>query len=200
MQPAKASQAQRVYKGKLLMAIASEQQILDERADYVNPFQVERGGILSLTTLSGIQYVTYEPNPTQDTIPIGLQQHDQEEVDLFRAVAPWRTRRAYPEFTPFPYAIQGTLIVNSIHPDADPALIMPGAPFYLGPSGTITTSSSFNSRKLGVFDSALNCPSLRVPGGLGQSTLRVAGNAAIVNPDSVYIQTAGWARIRLHIR
>ena len=71
------------------MALGADQQVLDERAEYVNPFQVERGGILSLTTLSGIQYATYEPNPTSDTVPLGLMQHDQEETDLYRANAPW---------------------------------------------------------------------------------------------------------------
>lgn len=176
-----------------------DQQILDTRIEYVNPFQVERGGVLSLTTLSGIQYVTYEPNPTQETIPIGVMMHDQEEVDLYRALAPWRVARRYPEFTPYPYLILGTVVTNAVHPDIDPSTVLPGAPVFLAPSGLITSVQTFNSRQIGAFDSLLNDPSVRVPGNRDSgSLLRVAGNEAIVNPDPVLVPTAGWVRIRFH--
>ncbi len=177
-----------------------DQQIVDTDIRYVNPFQVERGGILSLETLSGIQYATYVANPDQNTIPLGLMQHDQEEVDLYRANAPWATRRAYPEFTPYPYLTLGTVITNAVHPDIDPSTVRPGAAAYLAPSGLITSVTTFNSRRIGRFDSLLNDPSVRVPGNQGQaSSIRVAGNQAIVDPQSVVIPTAGWVRIRINI-
>jgi hypothetical protein len=185
------------------MAIGVDMQIMDKRVDYVNPFEVERGGILSLTTLSGVQYATYEPNPTSTTIPLGLMMHDQEEVDLFRAVAPWSTRRAYPANTPFPYLIMGEVITNAVHPHIDPSMVKPGAPAYLAPSGLITCVNTYNSTRIGTFTSTLNDSRLNVPGGasaLKASRLRVAGNAAIVDPDPVYASTAGWVRIRIHIR
>lgn len=178
-----------------------DQQVFDMRADYVNPFQVERGGILSLTTLSGISYATYESSPTQDTVPIGMMMHDQEEVDLYRALAPWRTRRAYPEFTPYPYLILGTVVTNAVHPDIDPATVMPGAAAYLASSGLITSVQTFNSRRIGTFDSILNDPAVRVPADRNTtSVMRVAGNQAIANPDPIMVQTAGWVRIRINIR
>lgn len=178
-----------------------DQQIFDERCEYVNPFQVERGGILSLETLSGIQYATYVANPTNDTVPIGLMQHDQEEVDLFRAVAPWRTHRAYPEYSAFPYVILGIVITNAIHPHVDASTIRPGAPIYLAPSGLITSNTTFSNRRIGTFDSALNDPTIRVPANsIGASSMRVAGNQAIVDPQPATIPTAGWARVRINIR
>lgn len=180
------------------MALGIDQQILDQRADFVNPFQVERGGILSLTTLSGIQYATYEPNPTVDTVPLGLMQHDQEEVDLYRANAPWTTRRAYPEFTAYPYLILGTVITNAVHPDIDSAAVRSGSPAYLAASGLITTDPAY--RRIGTFDSALNDLAINVPGRKAAgSLLRVAGHQAIVNPDPVLVATAGWVRIRINI-
>lgn len=181
------------------MALGWDQQILDTRAEYVNPWEVERGGILSLATMSGIQYAIYEPNPTTNTVPLGLMLHDQEEVDLYRAVAPWRTHRAYPAFTAYPYLIKGVVITNAIHPDTDPATVMPGAPAYLAPSGLITSSTTWSSRPIGKFDSALNDPLIRVPGSLGASALRVAGHQAIVNPEPVLVPTAGWVRIRINL-
>lgn len=181
------------------MSLAIQMQIMEKRVDYVNPFQVERGGILSLTSLSGIQYATYEPNPTENTIPLGLMMHDQEEVDLFRAVPPWFWRRAYPEFTPYPYLILGEVITNAVHPDIDPAQVLPGAPIYLAPSGLITCAPSYNSRRIGTFLSTLNDSRLQVPGTLGASSMRVAGNEAIVNPQPATVPTAGWVKIRINI-
>lgn len=176
-----------------------DQQIFDTRVEYVNPFEVERGGMLSLTTLSGIQYAVYEPNPTENTVPLGLMMHDQEEVDLFRAVAPWRTHRAFPAFTPFPYLIRGVVITNAIHPTIDSASVVPGAPAYLAPSGLITSVTTWSSKRIGTFDSTLNDSTIRVPGSLGASEMRVAGHQAIVNPNPVHIPTAGWARIRINL-
>jgi len=181
------------------MALGREQQVVDVRCNYVVPFQTERGGILSLTTLSGLQYAVYEPNPTEATVPLGLQQHDIETVDVYRANVPWRYRRAFPECTPYPYVIQGTVVTNAVHPAADPAAIIPGAPIYLAPSGLITVSPTYNSKRIGTFQSYLNDSSLNVPGTLGPSSMRLAGNEAIVNPEPTMIPTAGWVRIHLTI-
>lgn len=183
------------------MALSAEQQILDTRADYVVPFETERGGILSLTTLSGLQYAVYEPNPNQNTVPLGLQQYDFEEVDLFRARAPWFNRRALPAFSPAPYLILGTVVTNAVHPNVDPATIRSGAPAYLAPSGLITSVTTWSSRRIGTFDSLLNDPSIRIPANRNTtSMMRVAGNLAISNPDPVLVPTAGWVRIRINIQ
>jgi hypothetical protein len=183
------------------MAIGPEQQIFDTRVQFTNPFQVERGGILSLATLSGIQYAVYEPNPDSNTVPLGMQQHDQEEVDLSRAVVPWNTHRAYPPFTSYPYIILGVVVTNAIHPHVDPNAIRPGAPAYLAPSGLITANTTWSSKRIGTFDSSLNDPTIKVPGAQGAtSSMRVGGVEYIVNPEPVIIPTAGWCRIRLNIR
>ena len=179
------------------MALGIEQDILDTRCEYVNPFQVERGGILSLVTLSGIPYAAYEPNPTAETVPLGMMMHDQEEVDLWRALPPFRTARVFPEFTPYPYLILGTVVTNAVHPDIDPALVRPGAPAYLAPSGLITCVPTYNPRQIGTFQSLLNDPSIGAPN--QASLMRVAGNEAIVNPDPVLVATAGWVKIRINV-
>lgn len=181
------------------MGLGLDMQIADKRCQFVNPFHCERGGILSLTTLSGIQYATYVSNPTEATIPLGLMMHDQEAVDLYRANAPWVTHRAYPPYTNHPYLILGSVVTNAVHPAADPAAIMPGAPAYLAPSGLITVSPTYCSRRIGTFMSTLNQADLRVPGVLGASFLRVGGDEKIVNPVRVMANTAGWVKINIHI-
>lgn len=180
------------------MALGLDMQITDKRSQFVNPFHCERGGILSLTNLSGIQYVSYVGNPDENTIPIGLMMHDQEEVDLFRANAPWSTHRAYPAYTNFPYLILGMVVTNAIHPDIDPSAVIPGAFAYLAPSGLITCSPTYNSRPIGRFLSTLNQYDLRVPQ-LGPSLMRVGGNEKIVNPERVIVPTAGWVKISIKI-
>lgn len=180
------------------MGLALDMQIADKRCEYVNPFHCERGGILSLTTLSGIQYATYVSNPTENTVPLGLMMHDQEAVDLYRANAPWSTHRAYPPYTNYPYLILGTVITNATHPDIDPNCVIPGAPAYLAPSGLITCVPTYNARKIGTFMSRLNQSNLRVPV-LGPSFMRVGGDEKIVNPIRVMVNTAGWVRINIHI-
>jgi hypothetical protein len=175
-----------------------ERETMEVRADYVQPFHTEGGGILSLTTLSGVQHAVYESNPTVNTVPLGMQQHSQEAVDLYRAMAPWKTSRRYPPYTPYPYLILGNVVTNAIHPDVNASDVFPGVPAYLAASGLITTDSTF--RRIGTFDSALNDTTIGVPASsLGASRLRVGGNEAIVNPDPVFVATAGWARVRIHI-
>ena len=183
------------------MALGMDMQVMGERCEYVNPFQVERGGILSMSNLSGVTYAVYEPNPTADTIPIGLMMHDQEEVDLFRAIPPWSTSRKYPEYTPFPYLIKGEVVTNAIHPDVNPATIVPGAPAYLAPSGLITSLPIYNPRKIGQFLSTLNDPRLGMSSFYNAlNGMRVAGNYAIVNPQPIIVPTAGWVKIQINIR
>lgn len=180
------------------MALGLDMEIADQRCCYVNPFHCERGGILSITTLSGIQYATYVDNPTENTVPVGMMQHDQEAVDLFRTNAPWNTHRAYPAYTHYPYLTLGTVVTNAVHPHIDPNSVFPGAPAYLAPSGLITCAPTYNSRQIGTFMSRLNQPSLRVPL-LGPSVMRVGGNEKIVNPERVLVPTAGWVQIRINI-
>lgn len=181
------------------MALGIDMQIVDERIQFVNPFHCERGGILSLTTLSGIQYATYVDSPNENTIPLGLMMHDQEEVDLFRANAPWRTHRAYPAYTQYPYLICGYVITNAVHPHIDPSMVMAGAPAYLAPSGLITCVPTYNSRRIGTFLSTLNQSNLGVPD-LGPSIMRVGGNEKIVHPERVIVPTAGWVKFKIDIR
>ena len=113
-------------------------------------------------------------------------------------MAPWKTSRRYPPYTPFPYLILGNVVTNAIHPDVVSSAVFPGVPAYLAASGLITTDSTF--RRIGTFDSALNDTTIGVPThSLGASQLRVGGDEAIVDPSPVFVATAGWARVRIHI-
>jgi hypothetical protein len=156
---------------------------------------IERGGILSSATLSGIVYAVYEFSPTATTVPLGMMQYDTEEVDLYRAIPPWRSRSAYPPFTRLPYVVKGSMITNAI--DSKVTSIQVNDPAYLAPSGLVTNSVEYGTKQVGRFSSILNAPELGViplP-----TQIRVAGDGAIVNPDNVFARSAGWARLEINI-
>jgi hypothetical protein len=178
------------------MALKGLRRTQFQSLNHVTPFAIERGGILSLSTLSGVKYAVYEFNPTAFTVPLGMMQFDTEEVDLYRAIPPWRSRSAYPPFTPLPYITQGTVITNAI--DSKVTSIIMNTPAYLAPSGLITNSIEYNTRQIGRFASILNAPELGVI--TLPTQIRVAGDGAIVLENNVYARTAGWCKIHLDIK
>lgn len=177
------------------MALLPWRQTNRQAVDFVTPFHIERGGMLSLTTLSGTQYAVYEKSPDANTVPLGMMQYDTEEVDLYRALAPWTTHNAFPEFTPLPYITEGHMITNAI--DSTVTSVTIGQPAYLAPSGMITNSTKYGTKRVGTFLSVLNGEEL---GAFELPTqIRVAGNFAIVDPDPVFARSAGWAKVAIHL-
>jgi hypothetical protein len=163
--------------------------------EYNIPFQQERGGVLSLATLSGIQYAVYEFEPSADTVPLGIMQFDTSEVDLYRQIPPWRSRNEYPPFVPQAYITRGVVVTNAIHPDVTEINLYDRA--YIAPSGLITNSTVFGTREIGVFMSPLNYEQLGAPQGASQ--LRVGGDNRPVNPENIIVPTAGWAKLRVSL-
>ncbi len=177
------------------MALKPLRQTQFQALNHVTPFAQERGGVLSLATLSGIEYAVYEFNPTSTTIPLGVMQHDTEQVDLYRAIPPWRSHSTYAPFTPVPYIVKGSIITNAI--DSKVTSITMNDPAFLAPSGLITNSTEYGTAQIGRFTSTLNAPELGVI--TLPTQLRVAGDGAIVLADNVFARTAGWAKLALNI-
>lgn len=179
------------------MALAPQIQIIRTSCLYTDFLETERGGILSLIQASGTYYATYQQEVNNDSVPLGVKLYDNEEVNYFCGIIPWRTRNAFPANTRLPYLTQGIVITNAIHPTIDPQSVMIGAPAYLAHSGLITNVTTFSNKRVGTFDSILNDSSLGIIGGV--SSFRAAGNFAIRNPQPAIIPTAGWCRIRIKI-
>lgn len=177
------------------MGLLSQRETAFTSIEYIIPFQQERGGILSLTTLSGVPYAVYEYNPTASTIPLGIMQFDTTQVDLYRQIPPWRSRNEYPPFVPQPYITRGTVITNAIHPDVTSINLYDTA--YLAPSGLITNSAAFGTRSIGKFLSPLNYS--QVGAHQGSSQLRVGGDNRPVDPRNIIVSTAGWAKVQVSI-
>jgi hypothetical protein len=135
------------------MALRAERQEYQRNCDFIMPFHCERGGIVSVTSLSGISYATYNPQVNASTLPLGILLYDYEEVLPAIAIIPSRTRRAYPEFSPANILLKGTVITNFVAPEV--GAITPGTFAFLAPSGLITPSEQYGGVRVGKFMSAL---------------------------------------------
>jgi hypothetical protein len=131
--------------------------------DFVCLQTQERGGILSIATSGGLTFAEYALNPS-GARPLGIQLNDIENINLTREYDPRRLRK-----TDFPC---GTVGAGLGQYETDWLFLIgtvnPGDKAYVGPSGTITNSTSFGGDVIGFFTSVLNSePHLVVFRGLG---------------------------------
>lgn len=158
----------------------------------------ERGGILSMVTVSGIDVLQYVVNPS-GARPLGVQLNDIEYIDLTRQYFPTLRRTDQP-MTTVGVGTQGDFETDWLYLVG---VIRPGTPAYLGPSGTVTDDASLGGVCLGKFISPLRQTHHQVVyAGLGFTTsymdpftrqIVVENNPA----DRILIDTPGFATIRI---
>lgn len=171
--------------------------------DFICPWTQERGGCLSLGSVSGMTVAQYAASAS-GVFPMGIQLNDIEYMNL--AMQPHRTFLGYTTDMPcgiVGIAVQGDFLTDWLYLVGP---IFPGDNAYVGPSGTFTNSSSFGSHKIGEFRSGLIVDSHTVTfRGLGFSRQYMDPLTKIViwenNPaDRIHIGTPGFAKIRVNIR
>lgn len=160
----------------------------------------ERGGILSYGTSSGILIVEYAREPS-GAIPIGVQNNDIEHMDVSRHPNPQHHGQRVDQ----PYAIVGAITKGDVVTDWLCLIgnLMPGQPAYVGPSGTITNSSSFGGSRIGTFISTLESdPHTVLFAGKGYSreVMAYVTHELYIENDpanAIKVITPGYATIRL---
>jgi len=172
-----------------------EQQIFDIDYNWINPFETERGGFVSLMHISGIYYATYDPDPSNQTVCLGVQQYNFDNYDLSIETPRFLLNNTFPPFSSNHVIREGTVITNYIHPSV--GFITPGSFAYLAPSGLVTAAPVFTNVRVGRFESSLNSSELGA--NLGTSAVRVGGSTDRNNYGPIYIPTAGWARIHVQM-
>jgi hypothetical protein len=163
-----------------------EQQIFNVDYNWTNPYETERGGFTSLMHISGIYYATYDPDPSDQSVCLGVQQYNFDNYDLAIEVPRFLLNNTFPPFSSNHVIREGVVITNFIHPSV--SFITPGSFAYLAPSGLVTAAPVYTNIRVGRFESSLNSSEL----GLGGSTDRN-------NYGPIYIPTAGWARIHIQM-
>lgn len=169
--------------------------------DFITPWTQERGGCLSLTFASGIDFVEYAFDPS-GLVPFGIQLNDIEWMNLTR-----HFNRTYSPgvLTDVPcgtvgVALQGDFVTDWVHVVGE---IFPGDPAFSGPSGTFTNSASFGGLRIGKFIGSLRSdPHQLTMRGLGFSRqfidpctkkLTFENNPA----DAVHVLSPGYIKIRV---
>jgi hypothetical protein len=167
--------------------------------DFMCPFTQERGGFLSIGSASGMIIAEYAVNPS-GAIPLGLQYNDIEFIDYSRQIDPQRLRA-----TDDPCGIVGIITQGDFETDWVHLVgsVNTGDPAYVGPSGTITNSSSFGGYQIGKFLSQLKSdPHLVTFRGLGFSfaVMNKVTNQPLWtnNPaDRVFVAVDGFIKVRI---
>lgn len=158
----------------------------------------ERGGILSMVSISGLDVVQYVKDPS-GTRPLGIQLNDVENLNFSREYYP-RLRRTDQSLGIVGVGTQGDFETDWLHLIG---VIKPGTLAYVGPSGTITDDASLGGPRIGKFLSTLKSdPHTLVYEGLGFSTSFMDPFTKKIvienNPlDRVFVITPGFAKIRI---
>lgn len=182
------------------MSLKPDRQVETINLTYPTFNTSERGGILSLATVSGIQIVEYAREPS-GAIPIGIQQNDVEHIDCSRQVHP----RALGRQVDFSLSLVGAATDGQFTTDwiSITGTLKPGQQAYVGPSGTITNDSTLGGTRIGTFLSTLTPdPHVVVFAGLGWSRVQIDTNTKKQftenDPaDRILVTTPGFAKIRI---
>jgi len=174
----------------------------------------EAGGIVSVSP-SGNRYVTYAETVDSETLPIGIQLNDVEELDLSKQYHPAmqrRVRRVDQPGATVGISRHGIFDTNFVHPDAQP---YSGRKAYLGPSGLLTHDASFGGPCIGFFQSNLNDDLPGLPKYSGSITIYGGGffrrevfikdpgqapYVTSVGSEPVKLTSPGWVRISIRLR
>ena len=161
----------------------------------------ERGGILSMVTVSGIQTVRYADNPS-GLWAVGIQYNDVEYINLSRQLDPRRLREVDTICSTVGILYNGIIETDWIHVSGT---IQAGTKAYAGPSGLITNLSTYGGSQIGYFLGPLEANRhLLIMQGKGFSTTYMErGTHNIVtenNPDNIkYAISDGFAKVRIKL-
>lgn len=182
------------------MSLRPDRQIEALNITYPTFNTSERGGILSLGSVSGIQIAEYA-HTASGAIPVGIQHNDVEHLDVSRQVHPRLSGRDVAE----PLDLVGAITDGTVTTDwlCITGTLMPGQKAYVGPSGTITNDSSHGGARIGTFISILEAdPHTVTFAGKGWSRKQMDPVTKTIfienNPsDKILVITPGFAKVRI---
>lgn len=167
--------------------------------DFPCPYTQERGGILTYISASGMSFVAYSDNPS-GLKAAGIQMNDIENVNFTRQPFQQYLRDMDVAFTIVGISNNGDYITDWIYPIGT---IFNGDLAYLGPSGMITNSSTFNGQRVGSFlGPVTNEPHIVVMRGLGftRQYIDFITKALVTEndpADAILLATPGFVKVRI---
>jgi len=176
---------------------------------YEHPRSSERGGVLTLNSVSGIDYADYTPDPSGRMV-IGIKLNDHWYTEPDRQPDPGLLRRANIVEDIARALYLGEVITDWVHPDYVDS-IKPGDTAYAGPSGMLVNDQAYGGGKIGTFRSTVgsayyglqNHDSYTVMWyGMGLTyewTDPDTKEIVQVNPDQIYLSSGGWVKLRVDV-
>jgi len=177
--------------------------------DFPHPRTSERGGVLTLTSYSGIYYADYTIDPSGLSI-LGIKLDDHEWIEDDRQEDPARLRRVERYFGNTRVLVYGDIITDWIHPDYS-ASIRPGDSAYPGPSGTIINTTDYSNKVLGTFLSTVGASMYALEGHSSYTVLLEGGGLEYIwmephthivqhiNAAKTFVPIGGWVKLRIDL-
>lgn len=174
---------------------------------FEHPRSSERGGVLTIHTVSGIDYADYSPDPSGFAV-LGIKLNDHWYTEFNRQPDPTRIRRVSTIDGLAKIVYRGEIITDWVHPDYTDS-IQPGDIAYVGPSGLLVNDQSFAGNKVGRFLSTVGATYYGLAYhdsytvywyGLGlEYTWTNPDTKEIehVNPLKISLSVGGWVKLRV---
>lgn len=120
---------------------------------YPHPRTSERGGVLTINSVSGIDFADYTADPSGLAV-IGIKLNDHWYVESDRMPPPDRIRRVVTLDGIAKALYRGDIITDWVHPDYANS-IQAGDTAYAGPSGLLVNDQLYGGSKVGKFMSSV---------------------------------------------
>lgn len=178
--------------------------------DFPHPRTSERGGVLTLHTVSGIDYADYTDDPSGLAI-VGIKLDDHWYIEQDRMPPPDRIRRVVYLDGVARALYRGDVITDWVHSDYVSSISV-GDTAYVGPSGLLVNDQTYGGRKVGTFMSTVgsthhglnNHDSYTVCYyGLGLEyvwTNPQSKEIQHVNAVKITLPIAGWVKLRINTK
>ena len=169
----------------------------------------ERGGVLTLTTISGVPYAEYSINPSGLSV-LGIKLDDHEWIEDLRQSDPTRIRRVKEYFSTTRALVEGDIITDWVHPDYANS-IKPGDFAYPGPSGTIINTTDYSTVRVGIFMSTVGAVHYNLNHHDSYTVLLDGGGLVYtwqdpydhivktINAVQIFVPIGGWVKLRVSL-
>ena len=185
------------------MGLRPERQERLINTEYPHPLTSERGGVLTVNSISGICYADYSADPSGLAV-LGIKLNDHWYVESDRMPPPDRIRRVVAWDGEAWALYAGEVTTDWVHPDYTSS-IQVGDTAYAGPSGLLVNDQTYGGNKVGKFISNVGGPSTHDSYvvqyyGLGTKyTWMNPQTKAIesVNASQTFLSVGGWVKLRI---
>lgn len=168
--------------------------------EYSHPLTSERGGVLTINRVSGIDYADYSADPSGLAV-LGIKLNDHWYIEEDRMLPPDRIRRVDTWYGIAWALYAGEVTTDWVHPDYTDSITV-GDVAYAGPSGLLVNDQIYGGEKVGRFVSNVESHESYVVwyNGLGLKytwTNPQTKEVESINATDTVLSIGGWVKLRI---